>query len=102
MFLFQYKIDCRITIELLDTENEENDKNVQNSKTWSNYVDRLSNPVAANVTNSVNQSSGVSSSSTKNLCDETSLAIKEENLDCEMVSVENKNKKYTKNHTWNN
>lgn len=83
--LFQYKIECRITIELLDTESEDNEKNTQNSKTWSNYVDRLKNPVAANATNSTNQSSCVTGSLAKSLCDETSLAIKEENLDADLV-----------------
>lgn len=83
--MFQYKIECRITIELLDTESEDNEKNAENSKTWSNYVDRLKNPVTANVTNSTNQSSGVTGSLAKKMCDETSLAIKEENLDVDLV-----------------
>lgn len=50
----QYKIDCRITIELLDTESEdvaEREKPVNKVKSWSKYVDRLTNP---NSTNSLN------------------------------------------------
>jgi paired amphipathic helix protein Sin3a len=43
----QYKIDCRITIELLDTESEETANNVTNSQNWSNYVERLANPAAS-------------------------------------------------------
>lgn len=44
--------------------------------------------MAVNVTNSSNQTSGISANSAKNLCDETSLAIKEENLDVDLVGIE--------------
>uniref|UniRef100_A0A1A9WNV6 Paired amphipathic helix protein Sin3a n=1 Tax=Glossina brevipalpis TaxID=37001 RepID=A0A1A9WNV6_9MUSC len=52
--IYMYKIDCRITIELLDTESEdvaEREKPVNKVKSWSKYVDRLTNP---NSTNSLN------------------------------------------------
>ncbi|XP_053964982.1 uncharacterized protein LOC128867607 isoform X2 [Anastrepha ludens] len=42
--VYIYKIDCRVTIELLDTEVEEAEKPVNKVKSWSKYVDRLANP----------------------------------------------------------
>lgn len=69
---------------MLDTENEDNEKNAQNAKTWSNYVDRLTNPVPTNAVNP--QSSGLGARSTKNSCDEITLPIKEEKLDDDLVS----------------
>lgn len=54
ILLLQYKIDCRVTIELLDTDNEdvaEREKPVNKVKTWSKYVERLSNPASGNTTN---------------------------------------------------
>ncbi|CAD7078480.1 unnamed protein product [Hermetia illucens] len=44
--VYIYKIDCRVTIELLDTETDDNDKCVSNTQTWNKYVERLSNPAA--------------------------------------------------------
>lgn len=62
---FQYKIDCRVTIELLDTETEDTEKSVADAKTWSNYVERLANPIAtATTTGATGQNNGSNSSST--------------------------------------
>uniref|UniRef100_A0A1B0CEV8 Sin3 C-terminal domain-containing protein n=2 Tax=Lutzomyia longipalpis TaxID=7200 RepID=A0A1B0CEV8_LUTLO len=44
--VYIYKIDCRVTIELLDTESEDTEKCVANTQAWSNYVERLANPAA--------------------------------------------------------
>lgn len=44
--VYIYKIDCRVTIELLDTESEDTAQNFNNAQNYSNYVDRLSNPAA--------------------------------------------------------
>ncbi|XP_058056638.1 paired amphipathic helix protein Sin3a [Anopheles bellator] len=44
--IYIYKIDCRVTIELLDTESEDTTNNFVNSQAYSSYVDRLSNPTA--------------------------------------------------------
>lgn len=61
---FQYKFDCRVTIELLDTETEDTEKSVANAKTWSNYVERMANPTAtatATATGASSQNSGSNS-----------------------------------------
>ncbi|XP_059614340.1 paired amphipathic helix protein Sin3b isoform X2 [Phlebotomus argentipes] len=44
--VYIYKIDCRVTIELLDTESDDTEKCVANTQAWSNYVERLANPGA--------------------------------------------------------
>ncbi|XP_037821313.1 paired amphipathic helix protein Sin3a isoform X2 [Lucilia sericata] len=53
--IYIYKIDCHVTIELLDTDSEdvtEREKPVNKVKTWSKYVERLANPASsANTTN---------------------------------------------------
>lgn len=36
----QYKIDCRVTIELLDTESDETEKSVTYAQEWSTYVEK--------------------------------------------------------------
>lgn len=91
----QYKIDCRVTIELLDTDSDENEKHVQNASNWSNYVDRMANPVTSSAISTSNQTgnagttttaSGQSNSTTTA---DTSLEIKEEKMDEDVVS-ENK------------
>ncbi|XP_031639948.1 paired amphipathic helix protein Sin3a [Contarinia nasturtii] len=82
--VYIYKIDCRVTIELLDTESEENEKNTQNAKTRNIYVDRLTNPVQTIVTDATNQSSGKITRSTITSSGDNSLAIKEEKLDEEV------------------
>lgn len=44
-YQLQYKIDCRVTIELLDSEPEEVEKPaVLKSQKFSKYVERLANP----------------------------------------------------------
>ncbi|XP_049530557.1 uncharacterized protein LOC125948482 isoform X1 [Anopheles darlingi] len=45
--IYIYKIDCRVTIELLDTESEDTTNNFINSQAYNSYVDRISNPAAA-------------------------------------------------------
>ncbi|XP_055307876.1 paired amphipathic helix protein Sin3a-like, partial [Sitodiplosis mosellana] len=80
--VYIYKLDCRITIELLDTESDDNEKNAQNAKTWDNYVDRLTNPVSANTNDLTNQSSVPIARSAS---DETSLTIKEEKMDDDLI-----------------
>ncbi|XP_053692753.1 paired amphipathic helix protein Sin3a isoform X2 [Sabethes cyaneus] len=44
--VYIYKIDCRVTIELLDTESDDTAQNFKNAQNFSNYVDRLANPAA--------------------------------------------------------
>ncbi|XP_062705105.1 paired amphipathic helix protein Sin3a isoform X2 [Aedes albopictus] len=44
--VYLYKIDCKVTIELLDTESDDTAQNFSNAQNYSNYVDRLSNPAA--------------------------------------------------------
>ncbi|XP_052869994.1 uncharacterized protein LOC128275509 [Anopheles cruzii] len=44
--IYIYKIDCRVTIELIDTDSEDTTNNFVNSQAYSSYVDRLSNPAA--------------------------------------------------------
>ncbi|KAG4067430.1 hypothetical protein HA402_009667 [Bradysia odoriphaga] len=45
--VYIYKIDCKVTIELLDTESDETEKCVSNAQTWNNYVECLTNPMAS-------------------------------------------------------
>ncbi|XP_055613906.1 paired amphipathic helix protein Sin3a isoform X2 [Uranotaenia lowii] len=45
-----YKIDCRVTIELLDTETEDTAQAFNQAQSYSNYVDRLTNPAAVGST----------------------------------------------------
>ncbi|XP_062548914.1 paired amphipathic helix protein Sin3a isoform X2 [Armigeres subalbatus] len=44
--VYLYKIDCKVTIELLDTETDDTAQNFNSAQNYSNYVDRLSNPAA--------------------------------------------------------
>lgn len=110
MFTFQYKIDCRVTIELLDTETEDTEKSVTNAKTWSNYVERLANPTAtatsttgdatsqnvgsssssgANNSANNNHNNNNNSSSASNSAD--TVEIKTEKLDDDVVSAKHFN-----------
>ena len=41
-YYFQYKIECRLTIELLDTEHEPSDDPVEVER-WSEYVEKYVN-----------------------------------------------------------
>lgn len=86
----------------MDSEHDDNEKNVQNAKTWSKYADRLTNPVVTSennatttTTNQQQTTTTTSSSSTtttttstanSNPNAETSPDIKEEKLDDEVVS----------------
>ncbi|XP_053663250.1 paired amphipathic helix protein Sin3a [Anopheles marshallii] len=44
--IYIYKIDCRVTIELLDTESDDTATNFANTQAYGSYVNRLSNPAA--------------------------------------------------------
>lgn len=39
-----YKIDCRVTIELLDTESDDKEKAAKSSQSWNNYIEDLNSP----------------------------------------------------------
>lgn len=65
----QYKIDCRVTIELLDTESEDTEKSVANQQSWSNYVERFANPAAGPLSgNNRNIDGGNISSANRDSC----------------------------------
>lgn len=78
---FQYKIDCRITIELLDTESEDPNTGVSGVQSWTNYCERLANPAASNSATGGNASSGSGDSGAG-----TNVEIKTENPDDDLVS----------------
>lgn len=91
-FIFlQYKIDCRVTIELLDTETDDPDKaSVANTAKWSSYVEQLANPG----TGGCNQSGTATSSNNTSSAQQrrsssisTDAEIKKETLDVDLVSV---------------
>lgn len=42
LFVLQYKHDCKLTLELLDTEMEETEPVAETEK-WSSYVERYAN-----------------------------------------------------------
>lgn len=73
----QYKIDCKVTVELLDTESDETEKCVSNAQTWNNYVEGLSNPMAS-------MSSATRTGDSNNLA---KIEIKTEKSDDDVVSV---------------
>lgn len=77
---FQYKIDCRISIELLDTESEDPNTGVSGVQSWTNYCERLANP-AASSNNGSGGSSGPGDTGAG-----TNLEIKTENPDDDSVS----------------
>lgn len=89
MFLSQYKIDCRVTIELLDTETDDPEKtSVSNTAKWSSYVDQLANPGPGCNQSAVTASSNNTSSQQRRSSSiSTDLEIKKETLDVDMVSV---------------
>ncbi|XP_011295648.1 uncharacterized protein LOC101889781 isoform X2 [Musca domestica] len=67
--IYIYKIDCRVTIELLDTDSDdvaEREKPVNKVKSWSKYVDRLTNPTSANSSHSNTNANSPNSSSNNN------------------------------------
>lgn len=79
MFLFlQYKIDCRITIELLDTESEDPSTNVSNVQSWNSYCERLANPASSGTAGLAGESGN------------TNMDIKTENPDDDSVSFYHK------------
>lgn len=39
-----YKIDCRVTIELLDTESDDKEKTAKSSQSWNNYIEGMKSP----------------------------------------------------------
>ncbi|XP_037949848.1 uncharacterized protein LOC119680899 isoform X2 [Teleopsis dalmanni] len=89
--IYIYKIDCRITIELLDTEDVE--KPVNKIKTWNKYIDRISNPstaVNANVASAListnPNASSLSIDSTAN------MDLKMENADDEILDSQTQRK----------
>lgn len=95
MYFLQYKIDCRVTIELLDTESDDTEKCVTNTQAWSNYVDLLTNPAAGpnaggvggagtttGVSNRLSAADGTSTSSTN----QEQVEVKIEKSDDELVS----------------
>uniref|UniRef100_A0A1L8DXH5 Paired amphipathic helix protein Sin3a n=1 Tax=Nyssomyia neivai TaxID=330878 RepID=A0A1L8DXH5_9DIPT len=88
--VYIYKIDCRVTIELLDTESEDTEKCVANTQAWSNYVERLANPAAGG-----DGSSGTTPSATGNGASApggsgAGMEIKTEKPDDEMNSLPRK------------
>ncbi|XP_055919847.1 paired amphipathic helix protein Sin3a isoform X2 [Eupeodes corollae] len=46
--VYIYKIDCRVTIELLDTESDEIEKPVNKAKSWDKFINRMANPASTN------------------------------------------------------
>ncbi|XP_058453368.1 paired amphipathic helix protein Sin3a isoform X2 [Malaya genurostris] len=80
--VYVYKIDCRVTIELLDTETDEQAQNFKNAQNFSNYVDRLSNPAATGT------GSESGASITGGLGLHSNLEIKTEKPDDDMVKQE--------------
>lgn len=67
--VFIYKIDCRVTIELLDTETDDNEKCVSNTQAWNKYVERLTNPATSAHSGGTgsNNRSGASTDSLNNM-----------------------------------
>lgn len=81
----QYKIDCRVTIELLDTEPDENEKCVSNAQTWSNYVERIVSP-GTGANNTTNAVSSAAVNVNNNANNSEKVEIKEEKIDEVVVS----------------
>lgn len=44
-----YKIECRVTIELLDTESDDKDKAAKSSQSWNNYIEGMKSPKPTSV-----------------------------------------------------
>lgn len=72
-----------MTIELLDTESDDAEKNVSTAQTWSNYMERLSNPGTTTATTAGRGSVDMSTDVTGN---SSTVEIKTETLDDDMVS----------------
>lgn len=73
----QYKIDCRVTIEMIDNETEENASNFEQNQISSKYIDRFSNP---------NSNSKNKSRNNSNNDNGQDIEIKTEKPDDDMVS----------------
>lgn len=74
----QYNNNCRVSLELLDTENDETEKTVASTQKWSSYVDQLKNPVATDSLATASSSSApttTASSSSNNNHTMSSAAI---------------------------
>lgn len=82
---FQYKIDCRVTIELLDTESDDNEKNVAHTQKWSSYMERMSNP-ATGPSTAAAAGRGSIDGATDAAGNTSTVEIKTETLDDDMVS----------------
>lgn len=84
----QYKIDCRVTIELLDTETDDPDKAaVANTAKWSSYVEQLANPGAGGNQSATATSSNITSAQQRRSSSiSTDVEIKKETLDVDLVS----------------
>ncbi|XP_063699111.1 paired amphipathic helix protein Sin3a isoform X2 [Culicoides brevitarsis] len=95
--IYIYKIDCRITIELLDTESEDPNTGVAGVQSWTNYCERLANP-AASGSNSTAGGNGCAGSSDSGAG--TNVEIKTENPDDDSVAV--KDSSNNVNNTNNN
>lgn len=73
---------------MLDTETEDTEKCVTNAQTWSNYVERLANPVTAanNKSSGTSSGTGVIISGTTNANSSDTIEIKAEKMDEDVVS----------------
>uniref|UniRef100_A0A6B2EGL1 Paired amphipathic helix protein Sin3a n=1 Tax=Phlebotomus kandelakii TaxID=1109342 RepID=A0A6B2EGL1_9DIPT len=87
--VYIYKIDCRVTIELLDTESDDTEKCVANTQAWSNYVERLANP-AASATGGPTPSGSGSGPPASGGASGSGVEIKTEKLDDEMNALPRK------------
>jgi hypothetical protein len=82
---FQYKIDCRVTIEMLENDTEDTSTtNFEQGQATSKYVDRYSNPATGGRINSRNNSHNGTSFG-------TDIEIKTEKPDDDSVSGNVKN-----------
>ena len=55
ILLFQFANDFKLTIELLDTEDQDNIDDVDASEQWSNYVEKYVNPTAVDISPEVRE-----------------------------------------------
>ncbi|XP_030387063.1 uncharacterized protein LOC115633731 isoform X2 [Scaptodrosophila lebanonensis] len=89
--VYIYKIDCRVTIELLDSEPEEVEKPVLKAQKYSKYVDHLVNPACSggnnnnNNNNSANQSSNLAASGSDHIVETSDIKTEEEDENAERI-----------------
>lgn len=82
--ILQYKVECRVTIEMIENENEDNmASNFEQSQVSSKYVDRYANP---NSSNSKNKSRNNSNNDAAHAGND--IEIKTEKTDEDMVSYQ--------------